>query len=832
MKKYCLLFLLSLIASTFCTQAVADVVWYNGTRAVSYSLAGDVSPVVTIALDMFSNDMKAVTGQRAVKKSNGSIEVIQLNKLSDKQFKNYSKMGLPISEIIAKKDAFYIGSFQQHIIVMGSNARGTAYGVLQLSAYAGVSPWIWWGDVKPARRRYLAFKDSFHTLQAPSVEYRGIFINDEDWSTRPWAHNTLEPQKPLGYMGPGYYRKLFKLMLRLRANTLWPAMHPGTTPFFKAAGNKQLADSFAIILGSSHCEPMLRNNVGEWDSKQLGDFNFATNHHNIESYWAKRIDETAQSEAIYTLGIRGIHDGSMEGVKGLNAQTKLLQHVINTQRHLLTRHLKHHQGTIPQLFVPYKEVLDIYNNGLKVPEDVTLMWCDDNYGYLTQLPNAAEQRRKGGSGIYYHLSYWGRPHDYLWLCTTQPGLIYHELSNAYEHGARKIWMINVHDPKVAAYQLSLAMDMAWNINSVNDSTINQHLQQWLSQQFGDVVGTRLLPVMQSYYKLTAERKPEFMGWSQVEAYSKQYPKGITPVTNTEFNADAFGNEADHYLLSWKTLCKRVKDIASMVPSELKDAYFAAVEYPIEAAACMVEKQVLAQESRQIARPVSFHHDAEALIPAAHSIGAYNQIVNLTNKYNQLAGGKWNGLMDMQPRKLPVFGKPTLTDTLSDAEIEKYGNLPMPLDSTIDLGNTVAHNAANSSKSDVTLASTHRLGHSMNALNLPATADVSWSFDTAINGQANLILAFIPTQPINSKQLRVAVWLDDKSLGEMHLEQRGRTEQWKQNVLRGQVIEKAEVNLTPGSHTLKVKALDANVVLDQWMVTDDTDTSFYLIPVIE
>ena len=406
-------------------------------------------------------------------------------------------------------------------------------------------------------------------------------------------------------------------------------MHPGTTPFFAVKGNLQVADSCGMYIGTSHCEPLLRNNVGEWDVKQRGPFNYITNKKNIQEYWAERLKETQGIDAIYTLGMRGIHDDSMEGVHTLDEKTKALQQVINDQRKLLHTYVNKNLKKIPQIFVPYKEVLQIYENGLKVPDDVMLMWCDDNYGYLTRLSDQEQQKRQGGSGVYYHLSYWGRPHDYLWLTTTQPGLIYHEMRTAYDHQARRMWIVNVHDPKVAAYGLSLFLDMAWNINSVSANTVQKHLRNWLCQQFGTTTGERLLPIMTEYYRLTAIRKPEFMGWSQVEVDKKKAKDGITPIQDTEFNPDAFGNELEEYLADYEGLKSKVEEAEKTVRPALKDAFYAAVKYPVFMAADMAMKELESQEARHIARPQSFHHDKEALVSAAKSIKAFREIQSMT-----------------------------------------------------------------------------------------------------------------------------------------------------------------------------------------------------------
>src|SRR5574344_74286 len=290
----------------FFTSALSakDIVWYNGNGNVGYRICDTPSSVVNIALNLFSSDMKAVTGHEATKKTDAKIEIWQLDVMSDKEFTEIEHLHLPYHKIITRKDAFYIGIRNNKIEIVGSNGRGTAYGILELSRKAGVSPWIWWGDVVPAKKKTLSIDSNFETLQFPSVEFRGIFINDEDWSNRVWAHKTLDTKQPEGTMGPRYYKKIFELLLRLRGNTIWPAMHTGTKAFFTVKGNKDVADSCDIYIGSSHCEPILRNNVEEWNEDKRGAYNYITNRKQVEKYWEERAKETVGMEALYTIGMR------------------------------------------------------------------------------------------------------------------------------------------------------------------------------------------------------------------------------------------------------------------------------------------------------------------------------------------------------------------------------------------------------------------------------------------------------------------------------------------------------------------------------------------------
>ena len=820
-----------LLFSSTTTQA-KDVILFNGINNVSYETNSKPSATVSIALEMFSGDMQAVTGKKALEKKDANIIIYELDALTDKEFNEIGKLDLPINKVIATKDAFWMGVKNDHLYILGNNGRGTAYGILELSKIAGVSPWIWWGDIKPKEKERLIINDNFQTFQAPSIEYRGIFINDEDWSTRIWAHNTLDKDLPDGNMGPHTYKMLFELLLRLKGNTIWPAMHPGTAAFFKVKGNKEIADSCGIYIGTSHCEPLLRNNVAEWDEKTMGPFNYLTNKKKIDQYWIERLKETAGMNAMYTIGMRGIHDGNMEGTQTLDESTKWLQKVINDQRKLLSKTLKTDIKKIPQVFVPYKEVLDIYENGLKVPDDVTLMWCDDNYGYLTHLPYKNELYRKGGNGIYYHLSYWGQPHDYLWLTTTQPGLIYEEMKRAYDSNARKLWIVNIHDPKVAAYDLSLFMDMAWNINCVTPNNLQQHLQNWLSQQFGRKIGTQLEPVIKEYFHLTGIRKPEFMGWNQIELDKKQYSKGWSPVEDTEFNAGEFGGEINRYEAAYQALKDNVTDIEKELSPEQKDAYFAAIKYPVFMAADMARKQLEAQESRDIARPGLFYKDADAMSAAANSIIAYDEIKTMTNYYNQkLANGKWNGIMSMDPRNLYVFSTPSIPGSLTLQQVNQYADSTIeaePLES--HRSHVIVKNACDSTSVSTNAHTTEMLGHSMKALSLPKYSSVKYDFNCDDTDSAIVRIAMIPTHAVNNNDIRFSVSLDNGQYQTFSLKENGRTEQWKENVLRGQAIKTFKTYLNQGHHTLEIKALDDNIIIDQWMIDFNMDRQFYMFPI--
>ncbi|MBP1594367.1 MAG: glycosyl hydrolase family [Bacteroidetes bacterium] len=554
-------------------------------------------PVVQTAMDMFLSDMQEVSDKKPATENsldNAAIVVATIGK-SKETDEWLKKQSISTADIKNKWEAFKIEVFQKnnrsYLVVLGSDDRGTAYGILELSRIIGVSPWCWWADSAPAKKKSLNLPEGYVNVQQPSVQFRGIFLNDEDWGLMPWSSKNFEATPVKGEIGPKTYAKIFELLLRLRANTIWPAMHECTVPFYFVNGTKEMADKYGIVMATSHCEPLMRNSAGEWDSKRYGEYNYLTNKDSIISYWTERLKKVGQSENIYTIGMRGVHDGQMQGVKTINEYTQALKLVIKDQRDLLSRYVNTDVTKVPQVFVPYKEVLSVYDNGLQVPDDVTLIWCDDNYGYITRLSNEQERKRKGGAGVYYHISYWGRPHDYLWLCSTSPAQIYTEMKRAWDYGAQKLWILNVGDIKPGEYDTEFFMDLAWNINNVRPNTISRHLENWLTREFGSEAGSELTQLMDKYYQLADIRKPEHMGWSRVEEPS--VPGNKTPVIDTEFNPFAFGDELQKRADEYTMLANRVKEIGEKIPVEQREAYFELVQYPVCSAAAMNHKLLYA-----------------------------------------------------------------------------------------------------------------------------------------------------------------------------------------------------------------------------------------------
>ena len=813
--------------------------WFGGKGPLTYTVSRNADPVVGVAVEMLQGDLQEVTGLRPQPaKSGATLRIVQ----NDRERTSLTRLGVPAAiadSLRFVKEAFYVGVHGRRLVVVGSDARGTAYGVLEISRLAGVSPWTWWGDSHPAKKERLEIPDGWSTFQHPSVEYRGLFLNDEDWAFRPWSAQTYSPQADGLTISADTYRQVCKLLLRLRANTLWPGMHPGTTAFFQVPGARQMADSLGILIGTSHCEPLLRNNVGEWDVAARGRYNYLTNKQQVLDYWTERLQEVDRDN-LFTIGMRGIHDGSMEGLERatLDEKTAALQQVIDDQRELLKKYVDRDLTRIPQMFMPYKEVLEIMENGLQVPDDVTIVWCDDNYGNMTRLSDAAQQARSGGAGVYYHLSYAGRPHDNLWISTAQPGLIYHEMMEAYRHNVRKLWVANVHDPKVAAYDLEFFLDLAWNVDNVQPGTVPDHLERWLAREFGQAAAAQAAPAMQEYYRLCAMRHPEFFGWSQVELSDAQrYPGGLSKPIDTEFSFSEFGNEAQRYIDRFRAVRRTLESATSLVPARSRDAWFAAVLYPVGGAESMAEKMLYAQRARQRARttysPYVWKPDTVQLAAAALSLTAYRDIRERTRQFNEeLAGGKWRGLMCDHPRDLPVYWAPDLPVSLTDAEIAKWGafgqdwHAPEVPAAGRDY---YAANACDYAAATAPVRPVRSLGHSGRAVPVPKGASLRYDFRTESSGKAVIRVAVIPTQALDKGDIRFSVSVDGGTPQIVSIREPYRSDRWKQNVMRGQAVVTVPVELGAGAHTLTLSAVDDHIIFDQWMADFKPARRFYLFP---
>ncbi|MDO5970737.1 glycosyl hydrolase 115 family protein [Flavivirga aquimarina] len=641
-------------------QGLSEFTIVDNTTSTSILIDKKDAKVVEIASQIFAEDVFKISDKKVsviTKKTNQSYVIIAgtigKSKFIDALISNGK---INVTEFKGQWERYAIQvvnnplkGIDKALVVIGSDRRGTAYGILELSRMIGISPWEWWADVTPEKKHEISLSVENIVSKGPSVKYRGVFLNDEDWGLQRWAALNYEPET--GDIGPKTYAKIFELLLRLRANTIWPAMHSSTKPFYSYPKNKEVADNYAIVIGTSHAEPMLSNINTEWRHATMGEYRYDTNSDVIKDLFTKRVKETSKYEGIYTTGMRGEHDSPMiVGEDDTDSQVQLLEKVITDQRNILKTETKKNPNTIPQAFVPYKEVLKYYQSGLKLPEDITLVWTDDNYGYIRQLSNPEEQKRTGGAGVYYHTSYWGRPHDYLWLNSTNPVLMWEEMSKAYEFQSRDIWILNCGDIKPHEYNIELFLDMGWDMTHFEKSSaVKDHTTKWAAREFGKNTSEEITDLLTENNRLAFIRRPEFMAWSQVEPVTKE--------GETELTQFHYGDEVNTRIKSYQNLIEATESIYKNINKNRKDAFYQLVYYPVIGASKLNLKWLYSFKNKFTAK----QGRESANVFGQKSIDAYTRIQQETDYYNtKLQNGKWHHIMTMSPRFLPVFSQPALS----------------------------------------------------------------------------------------------------------------------------------------------------------------------------
>ena len=662
---------------------------------------------------MFESDMKAVTGLAAKQKAGAPLQIYQLDMLTNKEFSTLEKSGVPIHKIITAHDAYYIGVSNNKLMVVGSDARGTAYAIMYLSQKAGVSPWAAWNGVKPQPRRTLSTPSDLTWTMKPRIEFRGFALNGSQW------------------MKPQNYSDIARLMLRLRCNTLWQVDGK-----HYAAYDKAVVDSFDLCVAENY---KVTEVLGKKHKK---------------------------------------HKRNIDNVKMVFDDEQIQLHCV-----------------APGLL---REALD-----------------NKNFHESKSSHHDKSHASDASSGKHSSASSNGKH---------------------YANVEDDAWIANVTNPKLSMLQLSMMTELAWNENALKIGS-KRYLQKWLSEQFGNVLGKRIQPLMEEYYRLTSIRQPAYMAM---------------PYGDTEFHSGEFGNELERYLYAYDQLKSKVEALESKLSADQKDGFFEVVKYPIFSAALIAEKELEAQEVRHIARPGLFDKDSEAKAAAAVSLTAYNQLKQLNAQYTTIAS------RHRQP-SLVVYGaemqSPTLPGTLSASDIQKYRK--DAFDRSEDLKplnnyksdviaknacdwttTTPAHNTDGKKSSSTSSASATSetirflplLGHSNQAVRLPKGASLNYTFYTSQSGDARFTLAAIPNYMSGVKNMRVSVSIDHAEPVELEINEAYNGKQRKLDLWRGQTLRNFYVTLPSGNHSIEINALDDHVILDQWILDYDVDREYYVIPV--
>jgi hypothetical protein len=632
-KKAFLSVLLLLIVLCKPAMATQDYNYISSKANATYfplSVSGKTSPlwvsntdypgVIRAAKDL-QEDINAVTSNKpgllegtAKGKTMVIIGTIGKSPLVDQLIKSKK---LNVAGITGKWETFVLQTVNNPIpgvdkalVIAGSDKRGTIYGIYDLSAQIGVSPWYWWADVPAKKQSTLYVIPGRYTQGEPAVKYRGIFINDEAPAFSGWT------KEKFGGVNSKMYAKMFELILRMKGNYLWPAMW-GNAFNDDDPLNRSTADMYGIVMGTSHHEPMDRAQQ-EWKRYGKGEWDYNKNGDVLRDFWKKGIENMGTAETIVTVGMRG--DGDMAMEQGTNIS--LLENIVKDQRKIIADVTGKPADKTPQLWALYKEVQDYYDKGMTVPEDVTLLLCDDNWGNIRKLPKIGDKPRKGGYGIYYHFDYVGGPRNYKWLNTNPISKTWEQMHLAYEHNARQVWIVNVGDLKPMEFPIEFFLDYAWNPNKWPANRLQEYTKLWAQKQFGPQHAEGIAHILTTYTKYNGRRKPEML---DANTYS---------ITNYR--------EFEKVVEDYNQLLKQAEEINKTIPADQKDAYYQLVLHPVQACANLNELYYNAALNKWYANQGRAATNGKAELVKA----LFEKDAEISKFYNtQVSNGKWSHMMD-------------------------------------------------------------------------------------------------------------------------------------------------------------------------------------------
>ncbi len=666
------------------------------------------------AADDLAADFKAVTGKEpAIASSSSKGTAIYIGTLGESELidRLAASQGISANKVAGNWEGFHIGVYEdgdshnRFILIAGADKRGTIYGIYTLSELIGVSPWYFWGDVPIKENKNLTLSaETLTRNEAPDVKYRGIFINDEEnftfWSER-FENALTSPGSP----NPETYKKVFELILRLKANTLWPAMHNLSDAFNKEinpktgiAYNAELADAYGVVMGSSHCELMLCNNETEWapwceankgkynltkiNNDWKASYDYTVNAEAMNAYWEARVAANYRFDNIYTIGLRGVHDAeilcSQLSDKSWASKATVVQAAVEAQLAILEKYEQlrsqelGHEVKFATCYAVYKEAAEYYKYDLSLPESCIILFCDDNYGYIRQMPSQTEIDTYEGFGVYYHVSYYGVPRSYLWIDTMPLANIYAEMDKAYTAGEDDLWILNVGDLKPAEISIDFFMDLAWNEAFVKRDGLNDYLKAFFQKTFSisNADAEALAVTMNEFYQLAFAYKPEYQGYHE----------------GPDFSAIYVGDEAERMINRLEEIVLLSLKIAKTLPENEQASYQEIVHYKFFATYLTLQKTVYEQKNALYLSQGRFQ---SVNVYAALSEAAYRAVLQSVEDYCNLSDGKWQGIMNpyQTAQWLPVIaGAPKVTylpesvaeDGVGAAVEGQSGNAPIDL----------------------------------------------------------------------------------------------------------------------------------------------------------
>ena len=563
---------------------------------------------VQLAAKNLLNDVEKVTGQKALQ-TNGSAEILIGTVGVNPQIDQWVEQG-ELRDLNGKTEKFIVKTIGSQLVIAGSDKRGTVYGIYELSRQLGVSPWYYWADVPVEQHTCLYIRKGEFTDGEPAVRYRGLFLNDEAPCLTTWVKNTFGTD----YGGHQFYEKVFELILRLKGNYLWPAMWQWAF-YADDPENLKTADKMGIMMGTSHHEPMARNHQ-EYarHRKEWGAWNYKVNKTKLNRFFREGVERMKQTDDIVTIGMRGDGDEAM----GNSTDTRLLENIINNQRRIIREVTRRPANETPQIWALYKEVQDYYDAGLRVPDDVTILLCDDNWGNVRRIPTAEEKKRKGGWGLYYHVDYVGAPRNTKWINVTPIQNMWEQLQLAYNGGIQKLWILNVGDLKPMEYPIQLFMDMAWNPSKFAVDNLLDHTRDFCAESFGEENACEAASILNLVGKYNGRITSEML---DAETYTCE--------------------EFEQVVNEYHALEARALRLFVELKPECRDAYRQMILFPVQAMGNVYEMYYAQAMNHKLASV----GDPEANVWADRCRQAFMRDSLLCLHYNkEMSGGKWDGMM--------------------------------------------------------------------------------------------------------------------------------------------------------------------------------------------
>lgn len=585
----------------------------NGNDKVEIYMDANDCRGVSYAANALVKDIRNVSGSQATITSNRKATIlvgtIGHSAAIDQLVKQKRING---NLLKGKREKFIITVVNNQLVITGSDRRGTIYGIYELSQQMGVSPWYDWADVPVEHHDSIFVNKGIYTDGEPAVRYRGIFLNDEAPCLTSWVKNTYGT----GYGDHRFYQRVFELVLRLRGNMMWPAMW-GWAFYADDPENEKTADEMGVVMGTSHHEPMARNHQEYARNRQgWGAWNYQKNKEGLQKFFREGIERMKGTEQIVTIGMRGDGDEAMSE----DADTKLMQQIIADQRKIITDVTGRKASETPQVWALYKEVLDYYDKGMKVPDDVTLLLCDDNWGNVRRVPNAQERKHKGGWGLYYHVDYVGAPRNSKMLNCTPVQNPWEQLTLAYENGIDRLWILNVGDLKPMEYPISQFMDIAWNPHKYSANNITRHTRNWCAQQFGESQADEAARLLNLVCKYNGRCTPEMLDKNTYSLENGEWQEVVNQYLQLE--ADA--------LHQYNSL-----------PAAYHDAYRQIILFPIELMSNLHQMYFAQAQNHALYK----QNNPKANIWADECERLFKRDSLICDVYNhKMSGGKWNGMM--------------------------------------------------------------------------------------------------------------------------------------------------------------------------------------------